>query len=96
MILFTFLSRTQSAASSLFSLASLTGIYGVLGFPKGKDIVFIESGLMMKMVSLDTYSAEYLWYHHTLLEHRHGVRSAHCQTACYKDQSSEMSTDVLT
>ena len=68
-----FLSRTQWAASSSFSLASHTGIYGVLGFQKGKDIVFSVSGLMMKAVSLDTYSGEYLglWYH-TLLEHRHG------------------------
>ena len=71
-----FLSRIQSVASSSRSLASHTGIYGVLGFQKGKDIVFSESGLMMKMVSLDTYSAEYLgllWYH-TLpqAEHRHG------------------------
>ena len=60
---FTFLSRTQSAASSSFSLGSHTGIYGVLGFQKGEDIVFSESGLVMKTVSLDTYSAEYqgLW-----------------------------------
>ena len=68
---FTYLSLTQSAASSSHFLESHTGIYGVLGFQKGKDIVFSESWLMMKTVSLDIYSAEYLWYH-TLLEHRHG------------------------
>ena len=57
---FLFLSRTQSEASSSRSLASHTGIYGVLGFPKGKDIVFNENGLIMRrMVSLDTYFAEY-------------------------------------
>ena len=57
---FAFPSRTQWAASSSLSLASHTGIYGVLGFQRGKDIVFSESGLMTKTVSLDTYSAEYL------------------------------------
>ena len=75
---FTFLSRTQSAVSSSLSLVSHTGIYGVLGFRKEKDIVFSESGLMMKTVSLDTYSGEYLWYH-TLLEHRNCM-GTHCQT----------------
>ena len=57
---FTFLSRTPSAASSSHSLVSHTGIYGVLGFQNGEDIDFSESGLMRKMVYLDTYSAEYL------------------------------------
>ena len=70
-----FLSRTQSVASSSYSLASPTGIYGVLGFQKGKDIVFNESGLLMgKMVSLDMCSAECLslCYRTLLLKHRHG------------------------
>ena len=62
-----YLSRIQSVASSLHSLASHIGIYGVLGFQKGKNIDFSESGLMRKMVFLDTYSVEYLvvvlWYH---------------------------------
>jgi hypothetical protein len=56
---FTFLSRTPSAASSSHPLVSHTGIYGVLGFQKGENIDFSESGLM-KMIFLDTYSAEYL------------------------------------
>ena len=68
-----YFSRIQSAASSLHSLASHIGIYGVPGFQKGKNIDFSESGLMTKMVFLDTYSAEYLvdlWYHTLpLLEH---------------------------
>ena len=68
---FTYLSLTQSAASSSHFLESHTGIYGVLGFQKGKDIVFSESWLMMKTVSLDMSFAGYLWYH-TLLEHRRG------------------------
>ena len=58
---FMFLSRTQAVASWSYSLASHIGIYGVLGFQKGKDIVFSERVLSMgKMVSLVTYSAEYL------------------------------------
>ena len=69
------LSRTQWAASSSPSLASHSGIYGALGFQNGKDIVFSESGLVMKTESLDTYSAKYLslWYHTLLEPHtRHG------------------------
>ena len=67
------LSRIQLAAFLLYSLASRTGIYGVLGFRRGKDMAFNESGLMRKMVFLDTCSAEYLglWWYHTLLENRH-------------------------
>ena len=67
-IIFTFLSRTQSAASLSPSLVSHIGIYGVLGFQKEKGIFFSVNGLVGKMVSLDMYSAEYLglWYH-TLL-----------------------------
>ena len=63
-----FLSPTQSLVSSPYSLVSHTGIYGVLGFQKGTDTVFIESGSMRTTVSLDTYSAEYLglWYDQTL------------------------------
>ena len=92
-----YLSRIQSVASSLHSLASHIGIYGVLGFRKGKSIDFSESGLMRKMVFLDTYSVEYLvvlvdlWYHILLvLEHTRNVklvikRRSHCNvtsTAC--------------
>ena len=55
-----FLSRIQSAASSLQSLASHIGIYGVLGFQEGKNIGFSESGWKRKMAFLGTYSVEYL------------------------------------
>ena len=67
-----FHSRTQSAASLSYSLASHTGIHGVFGFQKGMDIFFSVNGLMEMTVSLDTHSAECLglWYH-TLVEHRY-------------------------